>query len=210
MPLLSFQSDLIMCSITALLGLDQSTETQRDAVIHASSKQHHCGPDWSGVVQTPTAVLSHKRLAIVDVASGSQPLRDPIQGSLLAVNGEMGNHRAWAICGSTSSRPSQKRAFWTKVWPELPRASPSIPPTPKKGIGTVKCLNNTSPRPLQRQPCPEANRWHAVQKRLWNGAPNCKTWWTHQVARSPEFTKTGTTPLRILDRPVRVPRRRTA
>ena len=50
MPLLPFQFDLIMCSITALLGLDQSTETHRDAVIHASSKQHHRGPDWSGVV----------------------------------------------------------------------------------------------------------------------------------------------------------------
>ena len=94
MPLLSFQSDLIMCSITALLGLDQSTETHRDAVIHASSKQHHRGPDWSGVVQTPTAVLSHERLAIVDVASGSQPLRDPVHGNLLAVNGEIYNHRA--------------------------------------------------------------------------------------------------------------------
>ena len=94
MPLLSFQSDFFMCSITALLGLDQSTETHRDAVIHASSKQHHRGPDWSGVVQTPTAVLSHERLAIVDVASGSQPLRDPIHGNLLAVNGEIYNHRA--------------------------------------------------------------------------------------------------------------------
>lgn len=83
-----------MCSITALLGLDQSTETHRDAVIHASSKQHHRGPDWSGVVQTPTAVLSHERLAIVDVASGSQPLQDPIHGNLLAVNGEIYNHRA--------------------------------------------------------------------------------------------------------------------
>ena len=78
MPLLSLQSDLIMRSVTALPGLDLSTETHRNAVIQASSKQHHRTPDWSTVVQTPTAALSHERLASVDVASGSQRLRDPI------------------------------------------------------------------------------------------------------------------------------------
>ncbi len=82
-----------MCSITALLGLTQSTEGHRDAVLRASSRQHHRGPDWSGVVQTNHAVLAHERLAIVDVASGSQPLRDPESGNLLAVNGEIYNHR---------------------------------------------------------------------------------------------------------------------
>ena len=82
-----------MCSITALLGISQSSEVHRDAVLRASSRQHHRGPDWSGVVQTPTAVLAHERLAIVDVASGSQPLTDPDTGALLAVNGEIYNHR---------------------------------------------------------------------------------------------------------------------
>ena len=82
-----------MCSITALLGLTNSTDAHRDAVLRASSRQHHRGPDWSGVVQTNHAVLAHERLAIVDVASGSQPLRDPVNGHLLAVNGEIYNHR---------------------------------------------------------------------------------------------------------------------
>lgn len=82
-----------MCSITALLGIEQSTESHRDAVLRASSRQHHRGPDWSGVVQTPSAILAHERLAIVDVASGSQPLKDPNNGNLLAVNGEIYNHR---------------------------------------------------------------------------------------------------------------------
>jgi asparagine synthase (glutamine-hydrolysing) len=82
-----------MCSITALLGISQSSEAHRDAVLRASSRQHHRGPDWSGVVQTPFAVLAHERLAIVDVASGSQPLTDPDTGTLLAVNGEIYNHR---------------------------------------------------------------------------------------------------------------------
>ena len=83
-----------MCSITALLGITGSSESHRDLVLRASSRQHHRGPDWSGVVQTPSAVLAHERLAIVDVASGSQPLTDPQTGTLLAVNGEIYNHRA--------------------------------------------------------------------------------------------------------------------
>ena len=83
-----------MCSITALLGITRSSESHRDLVLRASSRQHHRGPDWSGVVQTPSAVLAHERLAIVDVASGSQPLTDPQTGTLLAVNGEIYNHRA--------------------------------------------------------------------------------------------------------------------
>ena len=82
-----------MCSITALLGITGSSESHRDLVLRASSRQHHRGPDWSGVVQTPSAVLAHERLAIVDVASGSQPLTDPQTGTLLAVNGEIYNHR---------------------------------------------------------------------------------------------------------------------
>lgn len=82
-----------MCSITALLGISCSSELHRDAVLRASSRQHHRGPDWSGVVQTATAILAHERLAIVDVASGSQPLSDPSLGTLLAVNGEIYNHR---------------------------------------------------------------------------------------------------------------------
>ncbi|MDA0729090.1 MAG: asparagine synthase B [Bacteroidetes bacterium] len=83
-----------MCSITALLGLTESVESHRDAVLRASSLQHHRGPDWSGVIQTSTAVIAHERLAIVDVASGSQPLVDPETGTILAVNGEIYNHRA--------------------------------------------------------------------------------------------------------------------
>ena len=82
-----------MCSITALLGATQTTEQHRDAVLRASSSQHHRGPDWSGVAQSATAVIAHERLAIVDVASGAQPLSNPSTGTLLAVNGEIYNHR---------------------------------------------------------------------------------------------------------------------
>jgi asparagine synthase (glutamine-hydrolysing) len=34
----------------------------------------HRGPDWSGIYSDEKAIMSHERLAIVDPASGKQPL----------------------------------------------------------------------------------------------------------------------------------------
>ena len=51
------------------------------------------GPDWSGIYAHERAVLAHNRLAIVDVENGAQPLRSPDGSHVLAVNGEIYNHR---------------------------------------------------------------------------------------------------------------------
>ena len=53
----------------------------------------HRGPDWSGVWNNEHAVLAHQRLAIVDVENGAQPLESPSGQQVLAVNGEIYNHR---------------------------------------------------------------------------------------------------------------------
>jgi asparagine synthase (glutamine-hydrolysing) len=58
-----------------------------------SQRQRHRGPDWSGVFVDDGAILVHERLAIVDPASGSQPLRSRDGELALAVNGEIYNHR---------------------------------------------------------------------------------------------------------------------
>ena len=81
-----------MCSITALLGIEQSTESHRDACLRVFATT---SPRTRLVrcCSNPSAILAHERLAIVDVASGSQPLKDPNNGNLLAVNGEIYNHR---------------------------------------------------------------------------------------------------------------------
>lgn len=81
-----------MCSITALLNRNASFNTDRDRVLHASRCQQHRGPDWSGILEFPEAIVAHERLAIVDVLSGAQPLVDLDTGTVLAVNGEIYNH----------------------------------------------------------------------------------------------------------------------
>ena len=58
------------------------------------SKQiRHRGPDWSGVYCGERAILSHERLSIVDPQSGGQPLFSCDGKQVLAVNGEIYNHR---------------------------------------------------------------------------------------------------------------------
>jgi asparagine synthase (glutamine-hydrolysing) len=65
----------------------------RRQALELSQRQRHRGPDWSGVFVDAGVILVHERLAIVDPASGAQPLRSRDGRLALAVNGEIYNHR---------------------------------------------------------------------------------------------------------------------
>ena len=58
-----------------------------------AQKIRHRGPDWSGIYTGGSAILAHERLSIVDPQSGGQPLYSPNRKQILAVNGEIYNHR---------------------------------------------------------------------------------------------------------------------
>jgi asparagine synthase (glutamine-hydrolysing) len=82
-----------MCGIACILEIrDESIELRHRALTMARRLRHR-GPDWSGVYADETAVLAHERLAIVDVEHGAQPLTNPAEDRILAVNGEIYNHR---------------------------------------------------------------------------------------------------------------------
>jgi asparagine synthase (glutamine-hydrolysing) len=84
-----------MCSVLGIFGLQQDddpTALRREA-LERSSRQRHRGPDWSGVYMDDGAILVHERLAIVDVEGGAQPMRSADRALVLAVNGEIYNHR---------------------------------------------------------------------------------------------------------------------
>jgi len=84
-----------MCSIFGLFGLQPGDDLQalRRQALELSQRQRHRGPDWSGVHLDEGAILVHERLAIVDPAGGAQPLRSEDGELVLAVNGEIYNHR---------------------------------------------------------------------------------------------------------------------
>lgn len=83
-----------MCGIVCAFDLKQATEELRPQLLEMSSKIRHRGPDWSGIYSDDKAILAHERLAIVDPASGRQPLFSKNKKLVLAANGEIYNHRA--------------------------------------------------------------------------------------------------------------------
>lgn len=82
-----------MCGIVCAFDLKQSSESLRPQLLEMSRVVRHRGPDWSGIYADETAILAHERLAIVDPASGKQPLVSPDGSLILAANGEIYNHR---------------------------------------------------------------------------------------------------------------------
>jgi asparagine synthase (glutamine-hydrolysing) len=84
-----------MCSILGVFGLqtDDDVFTLRREALERSQRQRHRGPDWSGVYLDEGVIFVHERLAIVDPEGGSQPLRSADGDLVLAVNGEIYNHR---------------------------------------------------------------------------------------------------------------------
>jgi asparagine synthase (glutamine-hydrolysing) len=72
---------------------DGMKEELRAQLLEMSRKIRHRGPDWSGVYTGDNAILSHERLAIVDPMSGKQPLVSTDGNVILAVNGEIYNHK---------------------------------------------------------------------------------------------------------------------
>ena len=82
-----------MCGITGIFNIQQQTPELRSKVLKMSHKLRHRGPDWSGIYVGSSAILAHERLSIVDPQSGKQPLFSPDRKLVLAVNGEIYNHR---------------------------------------------------------------------------------------------------------------------
>ena len=85
-----------MCSIFGVLDIKSDPSQLRTQAIEMSKLLRHRGPDWSGVHSSDKAILVHERLAIVGVSSGAQPLYNPEKTHILAVNGEIYNHKELA------------------------------------------------------------------------------------------------------------------
>ena len=82
-----------MCGIVCALDLKQSSDLLRPQVLEMSKKVRHRGPDWSGIHCGENVLLAHERLAIVDPASGNQPIYSDDKNLILAANGEIYNHQ---------------------------------------------------------------------------------------------------------------------
>src|SRR5690606_27554817 len=82
-----------MCGIVGAFLINDDLDKLRPQILKMSKRIRHRGPDWSGIYTNDHAILSHERLAIVDPTSGKQPLFGNDNKIILAVNGEIYNHK---------------------------------------------------------------------------------------------------------------------
>lgn len=81
-----------MCGIFACHS-HPDVQKFKPTALRMGKQIRHRGPDWSGNVIANNTILVHERLSIVGVDSGAQPLTSTDENLVLAVNGEIYNHR---------------------------------------------------------------------------------------------------------------------
>jgi asparagine synthase (glutamine-hydrolysing) len=80
-----------MCGIVGLVAFDAPLDRARSIVGAMNEHIHHRGPDGEGITAHPDATLAMKRLAIVDVVHGRQPMANDDESVVLVYNGEIYN-----------------------------------------------------------------------------------------------------------------------
>lgn len=82
-----------VCGIAGIAGLSLSDEERRELVEGMNRGLAHRGPDDEGVVVMPDAVLGMRRLSIIDLAGGHQPIANEDESAWVVANGEVYNYR---------------------------------------------------------------------------------------------------------------------
>ena len=82
-----------MCGITGIFDVRGRREIDRAVLVRMNDSQHHRGPDEEGVHLEPGVGLGHKRLSIIDLSTGQQPLYNEDRSVCVVYNGEIYNYQ---------------------------------------------------------------------------------------------------------------------
>ncbi len=80
-----------MCGIAGIFDTQGTREIDRALLARMNQTQHHRGPDETGLHAEPGVGLAHKRLSIIDLSSGQQPLFNEDGSVAVVFNGEIYN-----------------------------------------------------------------------------------------------------------------------
>ncbi len=80
-----------MCGIAGIFDLRQQREPDRELLAAMNQTQFHRGPDEGGLHTEPGVGLAHRRLSIIDLASGQQPMFSADGNLCVSYNGEIYN-----------------------------------------------------------------------------------------------------------------------
>jgi asparagine synthase (glutamine-hydrolysing) len=82
-----------MCGITGIFDTRGAREIDRATLARMNASQFHRGPDEGGVHVEPGVGLGHRRLSIIDVSTGQQPLYNEDGSVCVIFNGEIYNYQ---------------------------------------------------------------------------------------------------------------------
>ncbi len=80
-----------MCGICGIFEPQRASNIERPVIKAMADTLYHRGPDEEGIYCGPGIGLGHRRLSIIDVASGQQPLANEDESIWIAFNGEIYN-----------------------------------------------------------------------------------------------------------------------
>jgi asparagine synthase (glutamine-hydrolysing) len=83
-----------MCGIAGIVAAERLHPDDRDRVTRMRDVIAHRGPDDAGVFVDEQAALGHRRLSIVDLAAGHQPITNEDSTCWVVFNGEIYNHQS--------------------------------------------------------------------------------------------------------------------
>ncbi len=83
-----------MCGITGWINLNKDNSTNDRAVLHEMcERMKHRGPDSEGLWNEDAVALGMRRLSIIDLATGEQPVYNEDKSVVVVMNGELYNFR---------------------------------------------------------------------------------------------------------------------
>lgn len=81
-----------MCGIVGIVGREKLT-IDREVFLRARDTMIHRGPDDAGIYQDENVMLGHRRLSIIDLGGGHQPMAAANKEVWIVFNGEIYNFR---------------------------------------------------------------------------------------------------------------------
>ena len=82
-----------MCGIVGIVDTRGAREIDRTLLDVMNETQHHRGPDEGGLHIEPGIGLGHRRLSIIDLSTGQQPLFNEDHSVVVVFNGEIYNYK---------------------------------------------------------------------------------------------------------------------
>ena len=82
-----------MCGITGIFDTRGATEIAASVLLRMNNAQYHRGPDEGSLHTEPGLGFGHRRLSIIDIATGQQPLFNEDGSVVVVFNGEIYNYQ---------------------------------------------------------------------------------------------------------------------